>query len=172
MAESDRKIKEDFKTMTMTVTFNSFDEMMDFARSLTGQVHGTAVQPAPVREPSQTAVPTAPVAPAASVPTASAAPVPTASAAPVPTAPAAPGAVPSAPVTPAPVAQATATVPTSTHTYTPDELAKAAMPLMDAGKQQELIGLVHQFGASSIPELRPEQYGAFATAVRGMGAQI
>ena len=151
--------------MTMTVTFNSFDEMMDFARSLTGQVHGTAVQPAPVREPSQTAVPTAPVAPAASVPTASAAPVPTASAAPVPTAPA-------APVTPAPVAQATATVPTSTHTYTPDELAKAAMPLMDAGKQQELIGLVHQFGASSIPELRPEQYGAFATALRGMGAQI
>ncbi len=150
--------------MTMTVTFNSFDEMMDFARSLTGQVHGTAVQPAPVREPSQTAVPTAPVAPAASVPTASAAPVPTA--------PAAPGAVPSAPVTPAPVAQATATVPTSTHTYTPDELAKAAMPLMDAGKQQELIGLVHQFGASSIPELRPEQYGAFATALRGMGAQI
>lgn len=140
--------------MTMTVTFNSFDEMMDFARSLTGQVHGTAVQPAPVREPSQTAVPTAPVAPAASVPTASAAPVPTASAAPVP------------------VAQATATVPTSTHTYTPDELAKAAMPLMDAGKQQELIGLVHQFGASSIPELRPEQYGAFATALRGMGAQI
>lgn len=150
--------------MTMTVTFNSFDEMMDFARSLTGQVHGTAVQPAPVREPSQTAVPTAPVAPAASVPTASAAPVPTA--------PAAPGVVPSAPVTPAPVAQATATVPTSTHTYTPDELAKAAMPLMDAGKQQELIGLVHQFGASSIPELRPEQYGAFATALRGMGAQI
>ena len=147
--------------MTMTVTFNSFDEMMDFARSLTGQVHGTAVQAASVREPSQASVPTA------SVPTA-----PAASAAPVPTAPAAPASVPTAPVTSAPVAQATATVPTSTHTYTPDELAKAAMPLMDAGKQQELIGLVHQFGASSIPELRPEQYGAFATALRGMGAQI
>ena len=141
MAESDRKIKEDFKTMTMTVTFNSFDEMVDFARSLTGQVHGTAVQPVPVQETSQTSVPTA------SVPTA-------------------PAAVPTAPVTPAPA------VPTSAHTYTPDELAKAAMPLMDAGKQQELIGLVHQFGASSIPELRPEQYGAFATALRGMGAQI
>lgn len=152
MAESDRKIKEDFKTMTMTVTFNSFDEMMDFARSLTGQVHGTEVQPAPVQETSQASVPaasvpTAPVTPAAYAPAASAAPVPT------------------APATPA-------AVPTSTHTYTPDELAKAAMPLMDAGKQQELIGLVHQFGASSIPELRPEQYGAFATALRGMGAQI
>lgn len=141
--------------MTMTVTFNSFDEMVDFARSLTGQVHGTAVQPVPVQETSQTSVPTA------SVPTA-----PAASVAPVPTAPATPAAVPTAPVTPAPA------VPTSTHTYTPDELAKAAMPLMDAGKQQELIGLVHQFGASSIPELRPEQYGAFATALRGMGAQI
>ena len=155
MAESDRKIKEDFKTMTMTVTFNSFDEMVDFARSLTGQVHGTAVQPVPVQETSQTSVPTA------SVPTA-----PAASVAPVPTAPATPAAVPTAHVTPAPA------VPTSAHTYTPDELAKAAMPLMDAGKQQELIGLVHQFGASSIPELRPEQYGAFATALRGMGAQI
>lgn len=160
MAESDRKIKEDFKTMTMTVTFNSFDEMVDFARSLTGQVHGTAVQPVPVQETSQTSVPTA------SVPTAPAASAPAASVAPVPTAPATPAAVPTAPVTPAPA------VPTSTHTYTPDELAKAAMPLMDAGKQQELIGLVHQFGASSIPELRPEQYGAFATALRGMGAQI
>lgn len=139
--------------MTMTVTFNSFDEMVDFARSLTGQVHGTAVQPVPVQETSQASVPaasvpTAPVTPAAYAPAASAA------------------AVPTAPVTPAPA------VPTSTHTYTPDELAKAAMPLMDAGKQQELIGLVHQFGASSIPELRPEQYGAFATALRGMGAQI
>ena len=157
--------------MTMTVTFNSFDEMMDFARSLTGQVHGTAVQPAPVQETSQASVPAASV-PAASVPTAPAASVtpaasaPAASVAPVPTAPATPAAVPTAPVTPAPA------VPTSTHTYTPDELAKAAMPLMDAGKQQELIGLVHQFGASSIPELRPEQYGAFATALRGMGAQI
>lgn len=160
MAESDRKIKEDFKTMTMTVTFNSFDEMVDFARSLTGQVHGTAVQPVPVQETSQTSVPTA------SVPTAPAASAPAASVAPVLTAPATPAAVPTAPVTPAPA------VPTSTHTYTPDELAKAAMPLMDAGKQQELIGLVHQFGASSIPELRPEQYGAFATALRGMGAQI
>ena len=139
--------------MTMTVTFNSFDEMMDFARSLTGQVQGTAVQAAPVQETSQTAIPTAPAAP-------------------VPTAPVAPGAVPTTPVTPAPAVQAPTTVPTSTHTYTPDELAKAAMPLMDAGKQQELIGLVHQFGASSIPELRPEQYGAFATALRGMGAQI
>lgn len=160
MAESDRKIKEDFKTMTMTVTFNSFDEMVDFARSLTGQVHGTAVQPVPVQETSQTSVPTA------SVPTAPAASAPAASVAPVPTAPATPAAVPTAPVTPAPA------VPTSAHTYTPDELAKAAMPLMDAGKQQELIGLVHQFGALSIPELRPEQYGAFATALRGMGAQI
>lgn len=146
--------------MTMTVTFNSFDEMVDFARSLTGQVHGTAVQSVPVQETSQTSVPTA------SVPTAPAASAPAASVAPVPTAPATPAAVPTAPVTPAPA------VPTSTHTYTPDELAKAAMPLMDAGKQQELIGLVHQFGASSIPELRPEQYGAFATALRGMGAQI
>ena len=46
------------------------------------------------------------------------------------------------------------------------------MLLMDSGKQQELIALLGQFGAAAIPELRPEQYGAFATALRGMGAQI
>lgn len=147
--------------MTMTVTFDNFDEMVDFARGLTGQVHGTVAHPDPVQEPAQTVAPAAPV---------TAVPVTPAPAAPAaaPTAPVAPAAVPTAPVAPvAPTA-----VPTSTHTYTPDELAKAAMPLMDSGKQQELIGLVHQFGASSIPELRPEQYGAFATALRGMGAQI
>ena len=78
-------------------------------------------------------------------------------------APAAPAAVP---VTPA------AAVPTAARTYTADELAKAAMTLMDAGKQMELIQLLASFGVNSIPALPPEQMGAFATALRGMGAQI
>ena len=72
--------------------------------------------------------------------------------------------VPTAPVQPA--------VPTSAHTYTPDELAKAAMQLMDSGKQNELLALLQQFGTNSIRALQPSQYGAFATALRGMGAQI
>ena len=63
-------------------------------------------------------------------------------------------------------------VPTSAPSYTPDDLARAAMTLMDSGRQQELIGLLQSFGVPSLPELRPDQYGAFATALRGMGAQI
>ena len=51
-------------------------------------------------------------------------------------------------------------------------LAKAAMLLLDSGKQNELLALLQQFGTNSIPALQPSQYGAFATALRGMGAQI
>ena len=71
-----------------------------------------------------------------------------------------------------PVAPTQATVPTTSVTYTPDDLARAAFALMDSGRQQELIGLLQQFGVNAIPELKPEQFGAFATALRGMGAQI
>lgn len=94
---------------------------------------------------------------------------------PVPTAPAAvPTAPPQAASDPNPAApqQSAAPVPTAAHAYTADELAKAAMTLMDAGKQMELIQLLASFGVNSIPALPPEQMGAFATALRGMGAQI
>lgn len=85
-------------------------------------------------------------------------------------------AVPTQPTYTAPT-QPTYTAPTqpvstSAPTYTPDELARAAMTLMDSGRQRELIGLLQTFGVSSLPELRPEQYGGFATALRGLGAQI
>ena len=76
---------------------------------------------------------------------------------------------PGIPPAPAPVPPA---VPASAPSYTPDDLARAAMTLMDSGRQQELIGLLQNFGVSSLPDLRPDQYGAFATALRGMGAQI
>lgn len=63
-------------------------------------------------------------------------------------------------------------VPTTSVSYTPDDLAKAAMSLMDSGRQADLLGLLQQFGVTSLPELKPEQYGPFATALRGLGAQI
>ena len=63
-------------------------------------------------------------------------------------------------------------VPTSTVSYMADDLARAAMTLMDAGKQPQLIQLLNSFGVDSLPALAPEQYGPFATALRGMGAQI
>ena len=65
-----------------------------------------------------------------------------------------------------------APVQTTTQTYVLDDLARAAMTLMDAGKQQDLLQLLNQFGVEALPALPQEQYGTFATALRGMGAQI
>ncbi len=139
------------------VEFRDFQDMLSFARQLLGQVEGEKVE-----KPVQSAV----VAPAAA-PVAPAVPIqslPVTPVVPVPTQTPVVQSVPTAPVqTP---------VPTTSVTYTPDDLARAAFALMDSGRQQELIGLLQQFGVNAIPELKPEQYGAFATALRGMGAQI
>lgn len=77
---------------------------------------------------------------------------------------------PAAPM--APAATQAPTIPVAARNYTADELARAAMMLMDTGKQTELVQLLQSFGVDSLPALAPEQYGAFATALRGMGAQI
>jgi hypothetical protein len=59
-----------------------------------------------------------------------------------------------------------------TPSFTYDDLARAASSLMDAGKQQQLIGLLGQFQIQRLDLLPKEQYGAFATALRQMGARI
>ena len=138
--------------MQITVTFNSLNELKAFTEKvLVGDTGSSVDLRAATEEPAQQTpvqkMPTAPVAP---------------------TAPAAPAA-PTAPVAPATPA---APVPTTQVSYKPDDLARAAMSLMDSGRQPDLIALLGQFGVVSIPDLRPEQYGAFATALRGMGAQI
>ena len=158
--------------MQITVTFESLEEMKQFTESVKIGKPETAVSQTansvPAASVRQT-VPTAPVqnpAPTAGVP-AQAGAVPTNPAhASIPTTGVStqPASVPAAPASP--------TVPTATATYTADDLARAAMVLMDSGRQQELIGLLSQFGAASITELKPNQFGAFATALRGMGAQI
>lgn len=65
-----------------------------------------------------------------------------------------------------------AAVPTSTATYTLDDLSRAGMTLMDSGRQNDLLNLLTQFGVTSLPDLPAAQYGAFATALRGLGAKI
>ena len=76
------------------------------------------------------------------------------------------------PVQAAPPAQQAAAVPVSATSYSMDDLAHAAMALMDAGKQAGLQALLANFGVESLPLLPPEHYGAFATGMREMGAQI
>ena len=108
------------------------------------------VAPAPV----QTAPTPAPVAAPASAP----APVPT---------PAAP------PVTPMPTAAAPApAVPVTAPTYTLDQIAKAGANLVDAGKMEQLLALLTKYGVQAVTQLTPDQYGAFATELRALGAQI
>ncbi len=65
-----------------------------------------------------------------------------------------------------------APVATTTIGYTIDELAAAAMSLMDKGMQADLQNLLVAFGVQSLPELPKEKYGEFATRLREMGAQI
>ena len=58
------------------------------------------------------------------------------------------------------------------NTYTLDDLANAAMTLMDKGMQTQLQNLLAEYGVEALPALPKNQYGNFATALRGMGANI
>lgn len=86
------------------------------------------------------------------------APHSTAEVAPVPAA-----AIPKAPAS---------TIPTTAVSYTIDDLARAAMTLMDSGRQGELQKLLAGFGVEALPQLPQAQYGAFATQLRERGAKI
>lgn len=74
------------------------------------------------------------------------------------------------PVTPPPTAAPVAPPPA----YTIDQLTTAAGLLIDKGPQafQQLQGLLAKYNVKKVSDLPPEQYGAFATDLRGLGAQI
>lgn len=149
------------------VDFKDFNEMVEFARQLLGGQAGELPETpaAPIVQP----VPTAPVVQATPVPVQAVA-VPTA---PVVTAPAAAApAKPAQPAAPVKPAQPAAAVPTAQSSYTLDDLARAGMTLMDSGRQGDLFQLLARFGVDALPALPQAQYGAFATALREMGAQI
>lgn len=116
----------------------------------------------------------APVSPAPVNPTPGPAPT---TAAPV----AAPSPSPT-PVTNAPTAGPTSAAPgntpapavpvTGAPAYTLDQISRAGASLVDAGKMQQLLELLGRYGVQAVTQLKPEQYGAFATELRGLGAQI
>lgn len=56
--------------------------------------------------------------------------------------------------------------------YTIDQIMAAGATLMDAGKVNELMNLLHSFGVQAVMDLKPEQLGAFATGLRELGAKI
>nr|DAT41256.1 MAG TPA: hypothetical protein [Caudoviricetes sp.] len=154
----------------ITVTFDSFEDMKVFAEKFLG----TEKVPVSLGEkevPAQTqSIPVTPVAPVTPITPVQSAPVtPVAQQAPatlVQTTPA----EQTVPVTPA--QQAMSPVPTTERTYSLDELANAAMTLMDKGMQNQLQELLASYGVEALPALPREMYGNFATALRGMGANI
>ena len=129
--------------------------------------------------PSVPVPPPMPAQVAAAAPTAHPAPAPAPVAAPVAPAP--------APVAAAPVSGPQATLPGSTPaaapiaapvapapTYTVEQIGKAGADLATQapGKMPELLALLQKYGARAITELKPEQLGAFATELRGLGAKL
>lgn len=83
-----------------------------------------------------------------------------------------PAAYPSQPPMPPQSAQPTGVPVTAPPQYTVDQIMKAGATLMDAGRVDDLMNLLHTFGVAAVTELKPEQTGAFATALRGLGAKI
>lgn len=148
--------------MQINVTFDSIEEMKSFVDYLEGaSVH---MEPKAVAAIAQEV--TEPAAPAVQTP------VEDQSVQPNPVQPAAPTVATPVKTTPTTEAPVQAAVPTSSTAYALDDLARAGMMLMDSGRQADLQQLLVQFGVTSLPELPKEQYGAFATALRGLGAQI
>lgn len=134
-----------------------------------------APQP-PVAAPAVPVTPAAPVTQAAPV-TPPAAPMvgQTASAYPTNPAPQTAAPAPGMPMVGAPAAPVAPVAPTTPAPgYTVEQLSKAgaALTSIDPGKRGQLIALLQQFGVQAITQLAPEHYGAFATALRGLGAAI
>ena len=74
-----------------------------------------------------------------------------------------------APVSPPTPAAAPVAAPAA---YTLEQLQHAAGELVRTNKQAALMALLTQFNIPSLIQLPKEQYGAFATALRGIGAMI
>jgi|GEM_PF-1453792 len=90
----------------------------------------------------------------------------------VPTTTPAPNFTPAIPSMAPPVPTAAPVAPTSAPTYTLEQISNAGAYLAAAGKVPQLQALLHQFGVPVVNMLPEAQYGAFAMALRGLGAQL
>ncbi|MDU2580392.1 MAG: hypothetical protein E7C88_01720 [Veillonella sp.] len=112
-----------------------------------------------------------------------------------PTAPVVPATVQAPPVAPvtqpttvAPVAPTSAPAPTTpvpqqvtptpavpvapVKEYTLEEIQVALQPIMDAGRTNEIVGLMQKYKVASLPELPKEQFPNLVVDLRNMGARI
>ena len=139
--------------------------------------------PVPVEVPASAPVPEKKTRKRKETPAPVAAPVEQAEDAPplaeVPTEPEAPAAdpQPASEATPQAVADPTPAVtqdvPTNdTPVYTIDLLSRAGTALLDKGKMGDLLNLLGKYSASSLMDLKPEQYAAFAQEMKAIGADL
>ena len=112
-----------------------------------------------------------------------------------PTAPVVPATVQAPPVAPvaqhttvAPVVATSVSVPTAPEPqqapptpavpvapvkeYTLEEIQVALQPLMDAGRTNEIVGLMQKYKVASLPELPKDQFPNLVVDLRNMGARI
>lgn len=164
--------------LEMKIQLSATEELIAAMKNLAAALNGENLKPAakagasaasaPIAQPATPAAPVnpttapAPGAPLSATPAQTATPI----APMVPVATPAPAVTPAANVTPAPA------VPTSAPQYTLDMIATAGSALIDAGKMDQLMGLLGKFGVASLTELAPENYGAVANELRAMGAAI
>jgi hypothetical protein len=87
--------------------------------------------------------------------------------APMPQAQPTPAQMPQVQPTPAPMPTQTAP-----QTYSVTDLGLAARPLMENGRQQELIALIAEFGVPSIAAIPENRRTEFAARLRSLGGQI
>lgn len=112
-----------------------------------------------------------------------------------PTAPVVPATVQAPPVAPvaqpatvAPVVPTSVSVPTTPEPqqvpptpavpvapvkeYTLEEIQVALQPLLDAGRTNEIVGLMQKYKVASLPELPKDQFPNLVVDLRNMGARI
>ena len=124
-----------------------FLERLSTGHAVSGRTVQAAPVPAPAAQPSPAPVPVTPV------------PVAQPAAAPAPVAQPVPA--------PAPAA-----APTTARAFRFEDIQLAATSLCDTGKRAEVLALLAKYGIQSLSALPAEQYGAFATELRGLGAKI
>lgn len=138
--------------------FDTAGAILEAVRSKKAAAQGPATPAVPFP-------PTTPPGPPSTVPTAPVSPSPAGNAAASPSL--------TTPSDPAPVPMAGVPVATAP-TYTLEQISRAGAELLgkDPNMRDQLMALLAQHGVQAVTELGPGQYGAYATALRGMGARI
>ena len=145
--------------ITMTVTADTPAELFSTVKGCAALIAAecpTATPDKPAAPANPTIAPATQSTPGTAAPSA---PAPAAPTVPVAETAAAPAQMPPVPLADAP-------------TYKLDDITTAGADLAQAGKTNELVALLGQFGVQACTQLKPEQFGAFATALRGLGAAI